>query len=100
MVETRSSPNMFRTPRVNVVLPEPLSPATPIVKMYGDAAIVSLKFLGCIVRHRSHQGKIIRQAREISATLQACAIQPRGRKGASPSKISEMYPAPASRMWE
>src|SRR5208337_101189 len=46
------------------------------------------------------QGKTIRQAREISATLQACAMQPRGRNGCSPSKISDMYPAPASRIWE
>jgi hypothetical protein len=31
-------------PCVNVVFPDPLSPATPITKIYGDAAIVSLKF--------------------------------------------------------
>ena len=34
-------------------------------------------------------------ARRISAMLQACAIQPRGVCGASPSKISEIWPKPA-----
>jgi hypothetical protein len=29
---------------VNVVLPDPLSPATPIVKTIGDRAMISLKF--------------------------------------------------------
>ncbi len=37
-----------------------------------------------------YQRKTIRQARAISATLQAWAMQPCGRKGGSPSKISEM----------
>jgi hypothetical protein len=34
---------MSRIAFVNVVLPDPLSPATPMVKMYGEAAMVSLK---------------------------------------------------------
>jgi hypothetical protein len=37
----------------------------------------------------------ITQARSTSATDQAWAIQPRGRWGASPSKISLMLPTPA-----
>ena len=41
---------------------------------------------------RSH----IRQASRTSATLQACAIVPRGVKGGSPSKISLMCPRPWS----
>ena len=36
-------------------------------------------------------------ARRISATLHACAMQPRGRCGGSPSKISDTCPSPASR---
>jgi hypothetical protein len=36
---------MLRIPSVNVVFPDPLSPATPMLKIQGDAAIVSLKFL-------------------------------------------------------
>jgi hypothetical protein len=43
IVETISSPKMLRMPCVNVVFPDPLSPATPMVKMYGEAAMVSLK---------------------------------------------------------
>jgi hypothetical protein len=39
---------MLRIPSVNVVFPDPLSPATPMVKIQGDAAIVSLKFLCCM----------------------------------------------------
>ena len=34
------------------------------------------------------------QARSVSATLHACAMQPRGANGASPSKISPMDPTP------
>src|SRR5665647_294427 len=48
MVDTRSLPKMLRTPSVNVVFPDPMSPATPRVKIQGDAAITSLKFLCCI----------------------------------------------------
>jgi hypothetical protein len=44
MVATRSLPKISRTPWVNVVFPDPLSPATPRVKIYGEAAMVSLKF--------------------------------------------------------
>jgi hypothetical protein len=36
---------MLRIPSVNVVFPDPLSPATPMLKIQGEAAIVSLKFL-------------------------------------------------------
>jgi hypothetical protein len=38
---------MLRIPSVNVVFPDPLSPATPRVKIQDDAAMVSLKFLCC-----------------------------------------------------
>src|SRR6185369_4766500 len=38
-------------------------------------------------------------ARSNSATLQACATQPRGVCGASPSKISDTWPRQASYKW-
>src|SRR5690348_16629482 len=38
-----------------------------------------------------------RSTRRHSPTDQACAMQPRGAKGASASKISEIEPRPASR---
>src|SRR5205814_136000 len=40
-----------------------------------------------------------RQTRSTSATPQAWATQPRGRWGASPSRISETCPSPASLRW-
>ncbi len=52
---------------------------------------IILRLRGAI--HRSVP-EISTQARSVSATLQACAMQPRGAKGDSPSKISAMLPTP------
>ena len=43
MVATRSGPKIWRMALVNVVFPDPLSPATPIIKTRGDRAMISLK---------------------------------------------------------
>jgi hypothetical protein len=44
MVETRSSPKIWRIAWVKVVFPDPLSPATPKVKISGEDEMTSLKF--------------------------------------------------------
>ena len=44
MVATRSGPKIWRMAFVNVVFPDPLSPAIPITKTSGDRPMISLKW--------------------------------------------------------
>jgi hypothetical protein len=48
----------------------------------------ALPSIGCA----SHDGAVLAQERSTSATLQACAMQPRGLKGSSASNISLIEP--------
>jgi hypothetical protein len=47
----------------------------------------------------SRAAVMARQARKVSPTVHACAMQPFGVNGGSPSKISPAVPSPAARMW-
>lgn len=65
------------------------------------ACLLAMVRLRACSRRAAVQGRtsVICQVRSTSATLQACATQPRGVNGGSPSKISLMLPMPWSARW-
>src|SRR5947209_6269302 len=62
----------------------------------GRYALIPFALSGLIVLPAS---AVAIHARSTSATDQACEMQPRGAKGASPSKISLILPSPCTFKW-